>query len=203
MSTNTAPCVFVTEAGSPQEAWSARALVRSIRAFAGPLSDCPVLVLYSGISATEVAGPGVEDVGVRVESFVDRQILRAYWNSCTYALNPALGLSREWYERFRRLVADGAYQTRCCQDEWRRIFLHQAVWSTLVARDIPEARIRALPPAYGYPLHLHQDLAERRVATLNEVVSVIGADVDGDWAGMTDAAIHEPLRSWLLAPGEP
>ena len=36
------------------------------------------------------------DPGMLVETFVDRQQIRAYFNSHAFAINPTLGLLREW-----------------------------------------------------------------------------------------------------------
>ncbi len=133
-----------------------------------------------------------------VESFVDGQRIRAYYNCCTFALNPALGLCRQWRRHLDELIADQAFQAGYCRDDPHRIFLHQAVWSALLARDVPPARIRFLPPTYGYPLHLHHELPpERRAGALNDLISIIYGDIYEDWQGMNGIAIREPLRSWL------
>lgn len=52
------------------------------------------------------------------------------------------------------MVTDEAFQAGPCRDELHRIFLHQAILSTLVAKQLDWERVRLLPPEYNYPLNL-------------------------------------------------
>jgi len=76
---------------------------------------------------------GVQDISATVDSFVDTQHLRAYFNSHAFAVNPSTGLLRQWLECFEVLVGDQAFQSAYCQGERHQVFLHQAVLSTLIA----------------------------------------------------------------------
>ncbi len=167
----------------------------------------PVHIRNVGLSTTEPVDGfwrrvyevvGVRDVQTSVESFVDRQHIRAYFNSHAFSINPSVGLLQRWLECFETLVLDKAYQTRCCHDELHRIFLHQAVLSALLATSQEQGRIRVLPPSYSYPYNLHQSVPlERRAPTLNELVSITYEDRSLDPAVVDDISICEPLRSWL------
>jgi hypothetical protein len=152
---------------------------------------------WSGIDAAL----GVERVDFTVESFIDGQHLRAYFNTHAFAINPELGLLRRWQEVFLRLVSDRAFQESGCTDRRHPVFLFQALLSTLAAVSIPPERLRLLPPTYNYPYNLHaRTPAEHRPAALNELVTLTYEDRSIDPDEMTDIQVYEPLRSWLGDP---
>lgn len=144
------------------------------------------------------AAVGVEDVDFTVETFVDRQPLRAYFNSHGLAARPGLGLFQRWYQLFERLVDDDQFQAAACQDERHQIFLFQALWSALVVSSVRPQRVRILPPSYNYPYNLHGQVPpDRRAAALSDLVCFTfeGRTMHPD--AVTDVEIGEPLRSWL------
>jgi hypothetical protein len=141
---------------------------------------------------------GVDDLESSVETFVDGQRIRSYFNSHAFSINPSKGLLRLWLEGFEALVRNEDYQQRSCQDQLHRIFLHQAVWSALLAVELDPQRLHILPPEYNYPYNLHESVPpERRAAALNELVCITYEDRPLDPAVVADVEIHEPLRSWL------
>lgn len=143
---------------------------------------------------------GVHDVRTSVESFVDTQQLRAYFNSAAFAVNPGVGLFHRWFECFEALVNDRDYQSRYCQDVAHRVFLHQAVLSTVIVTELGWERVRILSPDYVYPYNLHQAVRpDRRVRALDDLVCVYYEDRPLAPALVDDLAIHEPLRTWLSA----
>ena len=145
---------------------------------------------------------GVQDVEVTVKSFVDAQHIRAYFNSHAFAINPAKGLLRRWFERFESLVCDLEFQSGPCQDVQHQVFLHQAVLSALIATSLDPRRVRILPPEYSYPYNMHQSVpAERRAQALNDLVFIAYEDRALDPSVVDDIGIHEPLRSWLSIHG--
>lgn len=165
-----------------------------IRNIGLPVSE-PVDVFWRGIYKLV----GVEDIWATVQSFVDQQMLRAYFNSHAFAVNPSLGLMQRWLKNFQMLVCDQDFQASACQDERHKIFLFQAILSTILVTSIDPQRIRILPPTYNYPYNLQEALpSERRTRVLNELVSLTYEDKPINPAVVTDTAIDEPLRSWLL-----
>jgi hypothetical protein len=149
------------------------------------------------------AGQG--DVTDTVVSFVDREHIMAYFNSAAFAVSPSAGLFRRWYECFEALVADGDFQAGPCADERHRIFLHQAVLSTLIATSLDTQRVRMLPETYGYPYNLHQDVSPaRRAAMLDDLVCVIYHERPIDPRKIDDIGVGDSLRGWItsrLGPG--
>jgi hypothetical protein len=141
---------------------------------------------------------GVRDIQFVVESFVDKQPIRAYFNTHAFSVNPARRLLRAWLEGFEELIGDQEFQVSACQDDLHQIFLHQAVLSAMLAASLDLDRVRVLSPEYNYPYNLHQSLTpDRRAAVLNDLVSFTYEDRSIVPASVTDIEIREPLRSWL------
>lgn len=169
----------------------------------------PVHIKNVGLSVDEpldgywtriIEAAGAVGSDYTVESFVDGQRIRAYFNSHSYCVNPSVGLFRRWYECFESLVADNEFQSSFCSDELHRIFLHQAVLSALTVAMIDSDRIMILPPTYSYPYNLHGSVPpDRRATTLTELVSIVYEDLSIDPEEIDDMEVDEPLRSWLSA----
>jgi hypothetical protein len=93
------------------------------------------------------------------------------------------------------LVTDEAFQAGPCANELHKVFLHQAILSTLVARDLDWERVRLLPPEYNYPLNLLEEMPPHlKVPALNSLVNAVYEDAF-PWG---EIAIQEPRRSWLM-----
>ncbi len=143
---------------------------------------------------------GVEDISSTVTSFVDGQLLRSYFNSHAFSVDPSLGLMNHWLRIFQELVDDVAFQSAACGDEIHQVFLFQAILSALVATRLEPARLRLLSPSYNYPYNLHDRIPpERRLSTLNSAVSFAYEEANIHPSAVTGIEIHEPLRSWLEA----
>lgn len=133
-----------------------------------------------------------------VESFVDRVTLYPYFNTHTFAVDPRPGLMGRWQEIFLRLVKDEPFQSEVCRNRRHKIFLHQAVFSALLSTRLDRDRINMLPPTYGYPYNLQEQIPpQRRVKGLAELVSLT-------WEGKTlapdqvqDIHIGQRYRKWL------
>ena len=143
---------------------------------------------------------GAGDNNMMVESFVDAQRLRAYFNTHAFAVKPNLGLFARWKDCFEELVRDADFQSRACQDTRHQVFLHQAILSALVATMSEPASIRILPPEYNYPLHLHSQIpVSRRAKKLNDLVCMVYEDAMPYPHELQDVQVDEPLETWLLA----
>jgi len=156
----------------------------------------PPDAFWRGVFATAGEPPD----SFMVESFVEGERIRPYFNSAVFSVRPALGLMRMWLRFFETLVADNTFQEEACGDERHRVFLHQAVLSALVATSLDRARIRELPPDYGYPYNLHPLVPpSRRATALTDTVCAIYEERSVDPREVDDIEIGEPLRSWLTA----
>ncbi len=151
-------------------AWAALRPVH-IRNIGAP-ADGPVPDYWQRIYAA--AGVDPEKTWT-VESFVDREKLRAYFNSGCMAFAPDKGILRGWREAYATLLADPAAHAFYTSDRSYAIFCHQAVLSAVVVAQAGKERVNLLPPSYGYPLPL-QDQAgfANRMTSLWDIVIAIG-----------------------------
>lgn len=139
---------------------------------------------------------GLGSAPYAIESFADRCEIRPYFNTHCFSLSPAQRLCEAWAVHFEELVADRAFQEGPCQAPLHRIFLHQAVLSALVAKELPREQLRLLPPEYSYPLHMHDQVPpQRRARVLNDLVCAAYEDA----VPMDGIAIEGSLRSWLAS----
>jgi hypothetical protein len=136
----------------------------------------------------------VNQVPYTIESYVDGQTIRPYFNTHCFAINPAKGILQAWQAYFLTLLSDKEFQDDYCQDEFHQIFLHQVVLSALVMKSIEKDRLLILPPEYSYPLHLQDKIpAAKRTQSLNLLVCMVYEDTT-----LLDVIdIHEPILSWL------
>ncbi|MBN2380219.1 hypothetical protein JXM67_10520 [candidate division WOR-3 bacterium] len=141
---------------------------------------------------------GVRDVSSTVASFVDDQRIRSYFNTHSFAVNPDKGLMKRWLELFEKLVTDKGFQSDYCSDEVHKIFLFQAILSTLLVSVLDEERIRILPPSYNYPYNLHDKLPEdRRAKALDELTTFTYEGRKISPGEMADIEIGVSLKTWL------
>ena len=160
----------------------------------GNPADGPPDPFWQGI----FSAVGVDDVPVTVESFIDCKVIRAYYNTHLFSVLPSCGLMRIWLDIFTELAGSKKFQKHCCEDDAHRIFLHQAVFSALLASRLDPTRIRMLPEEYSYPYNLHHMVPrDRKVSTLNELVCAACEDRPLDPELMDDIVVEEPLLSWL------
>jgi hypothetical protein len=139
---------------------------------------------------------GMTESKYSVESFVDARLIRPYFNTHCFSINPALGVFQAWRKYFEMLITDSDFQAGPCGDELHRVFLHQVVLSALVMKRIDHRRIRMLPPEYSYPLHLQDRLSpSRRFASLNSTICTVYEDANV----LSRIEVEEPLKSWLTA----
>ncbi|RPJ85186.1 MAG: hypothetical protein EHM13_01865, partial [Acidobacteria bacterium] len=132
----------------------------------GSLAAEPIDEFWQGVY--KVAGVDASQVWT-VESFVDRQTIRAYYNSGFMAYRPSKGVFRAWKASFESLLADPALLARVCPDDQHKFFVHQAILSAVTVGRLKEDQIKILPPAYGYPLLLHRSVAaDRRPTNLTD-----------------------------------
>lgn len=143
---------------------------------------------------------GMEDTTLAVEPFIDPHAIRPYFNSHVFAIDPTKGLMRRWLELFAALVADRTFQESACADQLHQIFLHQAIWSALLIKELDWSRIRLLPPSYSYPLIFHERVPSlARPETLNELVCIAYEDLNLHPESLQGIDVTEPLKSWLRA----
>jgi hypothetical protein len=156
----------------------------------GSLADKPMDSFWQGI----YQAIKLDEASFTIDSFADKQELRPYFNTHCFSINPALGLAQMWWEYFQSLATDQYFQEKACNGELQKIFLHQAILSTIIAKNLTQEYIRLLPPEYNFPLNLFDEIPEEdKPVTLNHLVNVVYED-SFPWGKIK---INEPLNSWL------
>ncbi|HSQ34911.1 MAG TPA: hypothetical protein VLQ89_02860, partial [Candidatus Binatia bacterium] len=92
------------------------------------------------------------------ETIVDPIAIQPYFNCEVFSFNPGLGIAAEWARLLTRFLKDEEYQKNACTSFLRKLFLHQAVLSAVIASRVRPERIKALPLASGYPFSQHDKL---------------------------------------------
>jgi hypothetical protein len=183
------PLLF--DLASSQDATLHKAAFRTVHhSNVGSPADEPLDAFWAAVYQSV----GLNEAPYTTRSYTDNRELRPYWNTHCFAVDPALGLLQAWREGFRAMVDDAGFQAGPCQDVPHQVFLHQAVLCAILAKELSKTEMRALPPEYSYPLHMHDQVPPAdRAATLNELVCAVYEDV----LPLEGLTVHEPLRSWL------
>ena len=141
---------------------------------------------------------GHRETTLNVISLVDQASIRPYFNTHLFSICPDIRLLERWSEVFYDLITDPEFQDRYCQDIEHQIFLHQAVFSTLVLKMVAWNRIRQLPASYSYPLHLHHQVpVTDRARSLNDQVCPVYEGRFKYPNSLNGLEVYEPLDAWL------
>ncbi len=133
-----------------------------------------------------------------METHVDGEVLRPYFNAGCHATRPRRGLLRAWRDTFLRIYREPTLLKLYRENRAYEVFVHQAVFTGVVLAACSRDEILELPREYNYPLHLHgEDVTEHRPSSLEELVTIRheGFYADQDWAGKMPAG--EPLKRWI------
>ncbi|MFC1898519.1 hypothetical protein ACFLYJ_02995 [Candidatus Cloacimonadota bacterium] len=141
---------------------------------------------------------GLKDSDLSVETFVESEKIKPYFNSHLFSLNPQKGILQKWLKLFCQIHAKKISQKPALADDLHQIFLHQALLSTLLAKHLDWDRIRILTADYSYPLHMHHQVPpEKQSQTLNELVCPVYEEIFNYPETLNDLKAEEPLKSWL------
>jgi hypothetical protein len=177
------------------------------------LGGCPVhlKLLGSGFNdpIDELWGLIYRDCQVDVnniyamQTIVDEQMVRAYFNAGLLVVRPERGLLRAWQSSFERLYCLPQYEAFYQRNESYKIFMHQMVLAGSILSHLKQAEFQLFPFEMNYPLHLHTRVAaDRRPSSLNQLVTCRYEDY-GEFFGNPDVddliQIDKPLKNWLQA----
>jgi hypothetical protein len=106
-----------------------------------------------------------------VQTPVDRETIRAYFNAGLLVLRPEMGVLRKWPECFALLYTDTVFIDWCEQDQRKAIFLHQVALIGDILSTLRKADMIELPESYNYSLYLQDKYpASPRPKSLDDVV---------------------------------
>jgi len=107
-----------------------------------------------------------------MQTIVDEQAVRAYFNAGLLVVRPERGLLRGWQSTFERLFRLPEYEAFYQQNELYKIFMHQIVLAGSILSRLKPEEFQQFPFEFNYPLHLHTRLAiDRRPSSLAKLVT--------------------------------
>ena len=129
-----------------------------------------------------------------MKTHVDHNILRPYFNAGFLIVRQKMGLLQAWWDKFKGLYKDSAFQAFYEKNEIYTIFIHQAILAGVILSQMEKLQLQELSFAYNYPLHLYAESpAEYQPKNLNELVTVRYEDTNI----LKEARFHEPHYSWI------
>jgi hypothetical protein len=136
-----------------------------------------------------------------MQTIVDEQTVRAYFNAGLLVVRPERGLLRSWQEDFEHLYHLPEFEAYYQQNELYEIFMHQAVLAGSILSSLTADEIQQLPFEMNYPLHLHAKVPDwRRPVSLSQLITCRFEDYN-EFFGNPDVnamiQIEEPLKGWL------
>jgi hypothetical protein len=123
--------------------------------------------------------------------------IRPYFNAGIYITRPESGLLAQWRDTFLKWHRQPQFKAHYEKDQLYTIFIHQAIFSGVILKNLKPDEMRELSPQINYPLHLHNDIpTDQRPATVDELVTVRYESIfdEPDWAQLP---FTEPLKRWL------
>ena len=138
-----------------------------------------------------------------MQTVVDEQLVRAYFNAGLLVVRPERGILRSWQSDFENLYRLPEFEQFYQLSDLYKIFMHQAVLAGSVLSSLKPGDIQQFPFETNYPLHLHSRVPVRRRPTnLNQLVSCRFEDfnqvfINQDADGLIQ--IDKPLKDWLQA----
>jgi hypothetical protein len=160
--------------------------------YAGPLSSFWQV-------AYDMAGVA-EDKLFPIYSSVDRQMINPYFFACLFVFRPEDGLMTAWNEMFTVLRDHERMEEHLLKEE-NRVFLHQASLCLTILKNVPKAAIRELPYYYGYPVHLHTEIAAPyKALSMDQLNAAFFYRELHDWREAAGQMSVSPrLGKWLTA----
>ena len=138
-----------------------------------------------------------------IQTVVDEQLVRAYFNAGLLVVRPERGLLRAWQSRFEKLAGLPEFGAFYGQNELYEIFIHQAILAGCILALLKQEELQLLPFEMNYPLHLHTRVAPfHRPKNLEQLITCRYEEYGGFFGNPNlDKLIHieQPLKDWLQA----
>jgi hypothetical protein len=107
-----------------------------------------------------------------MQTIVDEQLVRAYFNAGLLVVRPERGLLRAWQADFDNLYRLPEFEAFYQQNKLYEIFMHQLVLAGSILSSLKPEEFQQLPFEMNYPLHLHTRVpAARRPTNLNQLIT--------------------------------
>ncbi len=133
-----------------------------------------------------------------MNTHVDNNIIRPYFNAGILVTRPDDGLLQFWCDTFLRVYRHNEFHKIYEHDKRYTIFMHQAVLSGVILSRYTREQLQELPPTYNYPLHLYdEDVTPNRPTTIDDLVTVRHEGFYKDPAWSVQMPAGRNLKTWL------
>jgi hypothetical protein len=137
-----------------------------------------------------------------MQTIVDDQPVRAYFNAGMLVVRPERGLLRGWQAKFERLYPMAEFAPFYRQTELYEIFMHQAVLAGCLLASLRQDEFQQFPLEANYPLHLHSRIPKERQPTgLGQLITCRYEEIRktlNDPTIQDLLASNAALKDWLL-----
>jgi hypothetical protein len=138
-----------------------------------------------------------------MQTIVDEQLVRAYFNAGLLVVRPERGILRAWQSDFEALYHLPEFERFYQQHELYKIFMHQMILAATILSLLKLEEFQQFPRELNYPLHLHSRIASsRRPVNLSQLTTCRYEDY-AEFFGNPDMngliQIDKPLKEWLQA----
>lgn len=137
-----------------------------------------------------------------VETSVDKQKIRAYFNAGLIVVKPYTNILKYWKENFRRLYLKENLFDYYKKSSLYAIFIHQAVLAGTVLSMIKNEEMKELNYLISYPLHLHSQYPDdKKPKSIKQLISCRYDDYF-EKENLIDLRLDEPLNSLITQNAE-
>ncbi|MCG3220584.1 MAG: hypothetical protein H7641_04315 [Candidatus Heimdallarchaeota archaeon] len=140
-----------------------------------------------------------EDRIFPMQTHVDGNILRPYFNSGFLIVRPEKGFLETWWKRYMELYKNPDFKSFYDKEELYVTFIHQAVLSAVILSNFEKEELQILPFSYCYPINLYEEsLPEYRPKSTSELVTArYYLEKLLTQEGFDKIPFHEPFKRWL------
>lgn len=140
-----------------------------------------------------------EDRIFPMQTHVDGNILRPYFNSGFLIVKPEMGFLETWWNRYKEVYNDPDFKAFYDKKDLYLTFIHQAVLSAEILSKFEKEEIKILPFNYCYPINLYEEsLPEYRPESTSELVTArYYLEKLLTEEGFEKIPFHEPLKRWF------
>jgi hypothetical protein len=122
-----------------------------------------------------------------------------YFNAGFYITRPEIGLLDQWRDMFMKWYRQPQFKAYYEKDRLYTIFIHQAIFTGVILKNLELDELYELSPKINYPLHLHDDIpTHQRPALIDELITARYENIfdETDWKQLP---FSNSLKSWLIS----
>ena len=122
-----------------------------------------------------------------------------YFNAGMFITRPKNGLMRAWQTTFLKWFQQPRFKFFYQKDQLYAIFMHQAIFSGVLLKNLQPGEMCKLSPKINYPLHLHDEIPiVQRATTIDQLITVRYENIF-DEPGWRQLPFSESLKNWLAS----